>query len=85
MALETRWDLPSLGRDTTAKVDVAVSGARRGDFADASLDTSSIAFVLDGHLCSNNSVRVRMRNVSASMMGLAAVSLTAKVVTRQVP
>jgi hypothetical protein len=28
-------------------VDVTVPGARRGDFADASLDASSIAFVMD--------------------------------------
>ncbi|WP_240790180.1 hypothetical protein [Roseomonas sp. HF4] len=28
-------------------VDVTVPGARRGNFADASLDTSSIALVLD--------------------------------------
>jgi hypothetical protein len=32
-----------------SSVDVTVPGARRGDFADASLDTSSIAFVLDCH------------------------------------
>ena len=37
---------------------MTVPGARRGDFAEASLDTNSIAFVLDCHVWSNNSVRV---------------------------
>jgi hypothetical protein len=50
LALETSWDLPSLAPGAKANVDVTVPGARRGDFADASLDTSSIAFVLDCHV-----------------------------------
>jgi hypothetical protein len=41
------WDLPSMPPGATTNADVTVHGARRGDFADASLDTSSIAFVLD--------------------------------------
>jgi hypothetical protein len=41
-ALETTWDLPSLAAGATANIDVTVPGARRGDFADASLDTSSV-------------------------------------------
>jgi len=49
-----------------------VPGARRGDFANASLETSSIAFVLDCHVWNNNSVRVAARNVSVSTMDLAA-------------
>ncbi|WP_240790188.1 hypothetical protein [Roseomonas sp. HF4] len=56
-------------------------GARRGDFADASLDTSSIAFVLNCHVRLNNSVRVMARSVSASTMDLAAVPLAVQVVT----
>jgi hypothetical protein len=47
LALEASWDLSSLGPGATANADVTLAGARRGDFADASLDTSSIAFVLD--------------------------------------
>jgi hypothetical protein len=39
------WDLPSMPPGATSNADVTVPGARRGDFADASLDTSSIAFV----------------------------------------
>ncbi|WP_232478866.1 hypothetical protein [Roseomonas rosulenta] len=58
LALETSCDLPSLGPGATANVGVTVPGARRHDFADASLDTSSIAFVLDCHVWSNNSVHV---------------------------
>ena len=47
LAPETTWHLPSLAAGATANIDVTVPGARRGDFADASLDTSSIAFGLD--------------------------------------
>jgi hypothetical protein len=83
LALETSWDLPSLAPGATANVDVTVPGARRGDFADASLDTSSIAFVLDCHVWSNNSVRVTARNVSASTVDLAAVPLTVQVTKRR--
>jgi len=49
LALETSRDLPSLSPGATANVDVMVRGARRRDFADASRDTGSIAFVLDCH------------------------------------
>ena len=76
LALETTWDLPSLTAGATANIDVTVAGARRGDFADASLDTSSIAFVLDCHVWSNNSVRVTARNISASTVDLAAAPLS---------
>ncbi len=85
LALETTWDLPSLTAGATANIDVTVAGARRGDFADASLDTSSIAFVLDCHVWSNNSVRVTARNVSASTVDLAAAPLSVQVVKRRVP
>jgi hypothetical protein len=44
LAMETTWDLPSLAAAATANIDVTVPGARRGDFADASLDISGIAF-----------------------------------------
>jgi hypothetical protein len=85
LALETSWDLPSLTAGSTANIDVTVPGARRGDFADASLDTSSIAFVLDCHVWSNNSVRVTARNVSASTVDLAAAALSVQVTKRRVP
>jgi hypothetical protein len=62
-----------------------VQGARRGDFADASIDTSSIAFVLDCHVWSNNGVRVTARNVSASIVDLAAAPLAVQVIKRKVP
>lgn len=42
-------DLPNLAACATVNIDVTVPGAQRGDFADASLDTSAIAFVLDCH------------------------------------
>ncbi len=66
-------DLPRLASGATANVDVAVPSLRRGDFADASLDTTSIAFVLDCDVGSNDKVRVTARNVSASAVDLAAV------------
>ena len=83
--LETTWDLPSLTAGATANIDVTVPGARRGDFADASLDTSSIASVLDCHVWSNNSVRVTARNVSASTVDLASAALSVQVTKRRVP
>ncbi|WP_232474638.1 hypothetical protein [Neoroseomonas rubea] len=56
-------DVPSLGPGATANIDVTVPGARLGDFAEVSLDTSSIAFVLDRHVWSNHRVRVTARVV----------------------
>ena len=85
LALETSWDLPSLAAGATANIDVTVAGARRGDFADASLDTSSIAFVLDCHVWLNHSVRVTARNVSASTVDLASAALSVRVVKRRPP
>jgi hypothetical protein len=55
-ALEMTWDLPSPAAGATANIGVAVPDARRGHFADAALDVSSMAFVLDRQICSNNSV-----------------------------
>ena len=78
------WDLPSMPPGTTSNADVTVPGARRGDFADASLDTSSIAFVLDCHVWSNDKVRVTARNVSLSTVDLPAAGLHVQVVKRRV-
>jgi hypothetical protein len=85
LAQETSWDLPSLGPGATANRDVTVPGARQAEFADASLDTSSIAFVLDCHVWSNNSVRVMARNVSTSTVDLAAAVLSVQVAKRRIP
>jgi hypothetical protein len=62
-----------------------VPGARRRDFADSSLDTSSIAFVLDCHVWLNNTERVTARNVSASTVDLATAPLAVQVVKRRLP
>jgi hypothetical protein len=78
------WDLPSMPPGATTNADVTVPGARRGDFADASLDTSSIAFVLDCHVWSNDKVRVTARNVSLSTVDLPAAALHVQVVKRRV-
>ena len=85
LALEASWDLPSLAAGATTNIDVTVPGARRGDFADASLDTSSIAFVLDCHVWSNNSVRVTARNISGATFDLAAATLSVAVTKRRAP
>ena len=85
LALETTWDLPSLTEGATANIDVTVPDARRGDLADASIDTSSIAFMLDCHVLSNNSVRVTAPNVSASAVDLAAAPLSVQVAKRRAP
>lgn len=82
--LETAWDLPSLSWGPTTNVNVTVGGGRPSDFADASLDTFSIAFVLDCQLWSNNSVRVTTRNVSASTVDLAAAPLPLQVTKRRI-
>ena len=48
------------------------------------LDTSSIAFVLDCHVWSNDKVRVTARNVSLSTVDLPAAALHVQVVKRRV-
>ena len=57
-----------------------VPSAYRGGFADASLDTSSIAFVLEYNVWSNNSMRVTTRTMSASTVNLAAAPLSVPLV-----
>jgi hypothetical protein len=84
MASGISWDLPNLGPGAVANADITVPGARRGDFADASLDTSSIAFVLDCHVWSNDKVRVTARNVSLSTVDLPAAGLSVQVVKRKI-
>ncbi len=79
------WDLPSLTAGSITNSDVTVPGARHREFAGASLDISSIAFVPDCHVWSTSSVRVTARNVSASMADLAAVPLSVWVVKRPLP
>jgi hypothetical protein len=61
-----------------------VPEAWRGDFADASLDASSIACLLDCHVWSNNSVRVTAWNASAWTVDLAAAPLAVQVMKRRV-
>jgi hypothetical protein len=85
LVLQTTWDLPSLAAGATAIIDLTAPGARRGGFVDASLDTSSIAFVLDGHAWSKNCVCVTARNVSASTVDLAAAPLAVRVTKRRFP
>lgn len=59
-----------------------VPGVRQGGFVHASLDTSNIAFVLDCHARSNNSMRGTARNVSASKVDLAVAPLSVQVAKR---
>jgi hypothetical protein len=83
--LDTNIAIPFLNETNgTAIIARNMPGARRGDFADASLDTSSIAFVLDCHVWSNDKVRVTARNVSLSTVDLPAALLHVQVVKRRV-
>jgi hypothetical protein len=79
------WDLPSLAAGATALLDVAVTGARVGDLAQASLATSSRFFELDATAWSNNTVRIVARNVSNTTIDLAAATLSVQVTKRRVP
>ena len=56
---------------------------RRSAFVDASLDTSSIAFVLACHVWSNNDVRITARNVSATTVDLVAASVSLRMAKRR--
>jgi hypothetical protein len=49
------------------------------------LDTSTIVFVLDSHVWSNNGVRVTTRNVSASTVDLAAAPTSVHVAKWRFP
>jgi hypothetical protein len=73
------------GHRVAANVDFAAAGERRDDFAGASLNTSSIAFVLYWHVLFNNRLRVTARSVSASPVDLAAAPLSVQVATRRPP
>ncbi len=75
-APETNPDLSRLGPGATAGVNVTETGPRRGDFAEASLVSSSIAFVLEWHVRSNNSVGETARNASAAVGHCDAAAAT---------
>ena len=77
------WVLPNLGPGAVANADITVLGARRVDFADDSLDTSSVDFILDYHVWSNDKVRVTARNVSLSTVDLPA-ALHVQVLKRRI-
>jgi hypothetical protein len=83
LALESIWDLPSLWSGATVNIGVTVPGARRGDFADALLDNSSITFVLGCRMWSNNRARVTARNASASKADLATAPLAVRGMTKR--
>jgi hypothetical protein len=76
------WELPSMTPNAATNMDVTLPGLRRGNFADASLDTSSIAFVFDFHLWSNDKVRVTAPNVNLLTVDLPAAALHVRVVKR---
>ena len=79
------WDLPSLAPGVTSLIAITVNGARAGDLAQASLVSSKRSIELDAAVCSNNTVRVMARNISAATFDLAAATLPVRVVKRQVP
>jgi hypothetical protein len=66
---------------------ISVAGVKDGGEGVRNLPTSnysSIAFVLDCHVWSNDKVRVTARNVSLSRMDLPAAALHVQVVKRRV-
>jgi hypothetical protein len=84
-AADVSWDLPSLAPGATSLIDITVIGARVGDFAHASLATSSRYFELNATAWSNNTVREPARNSSNTTIGLAAAVLLVQVIKRRVP
>jgi hypothetical protein len=79
------YDPPSLAAGATALLDITVTGACIGDLLQASLATSSRFFELDATAWSNNTVRVRGRNVSNTTIDLAAATLSVQVTKRRAP
>ena len=84
-AAEVSWDLPSLAPGATSLIDVAVSGARAGDLAQASLVSSTRFIEFNAAVWSNNTVRVMARNISGATFDLAAATLSVGVTKRRVP
>jgi hypothetical protein len=84
-AVETPLDLPSLAAGAVHLVDVAVTGARQGDRAEASLASSTRFIEIDAAVWSNNTVRVMARNVSGGAFDLGTATLSVAVTKRRVP
>lgn len=83
-AAEVTWDLPSLAAGAMALLDVAVTGARVGDLAQASLVSSTRFIELDAAVWSNNTVRVLARNVSNTTIDPAAATPSVQATKRRV-
>ena len=84
-AVETTLDLPSLAAGAVHLVDVAVTGARQGDRAEASLASSTRFIDLDAFAWSNSTVRVLARNVSGGAFDLGTATLSVAVTKRRIP
>ena len=78
-------DLWPLAPGAVHLIDVAVTGARQGDRAEASLASSTRFIELDAFVWSNNTVRVLARNVSGSTFDLGAATLSVAVTKRRTP
>ena len=84
-AAEASWDLPDLAPGATSLLDVAVTGCRQGDPADAALASSTRFIELDA-AWTNDTVRVMERSISPSAaFDLAAAALSAQVTKRRLP
>ncbi len=84
-SVEQAWDLPSLTAGSTSLLDVTVPGARPGDLALASLESSTRFIEISAFVWSNNTVRVLARNISGSTFDLASEQLSVSVMKRRVP
>ena len=76
LAAEVPWDLPTLAPGAISLLDVTVTGARQGDLAHAVLASSTRFIELDAAAWSNNTVRMLARNVSNTIIDLAAATLS---------
>jgi hypothetical protein len=70
------WDLPSLASGATALTDVTATGSRQGDMAQASPVSSTRFIDLTAFVCSNETVRLMVRNISGTRFDLAAATLS---------
>jgi hypothetical protein len=63
--------------DATSPLDVTVTGCRQGDLVDAALASSTLMVKFDAAAWTNNTVRVKARNIlPAAIFGLAKTTLS---------
>jgi hypothetical protein len=85
-AAELSWNLPNLAPGGTSLLDVAVTGCRQGDLAEAALASSTRFIELDAAAWTNSTIRVMARNVSpGATFDIAPTTLSVQVTKRRIP